>query len=146
MDSAYEIAIKDFELPFRNILESKKRKDFYAPGTILRTKVDINDPIAWGMEEENIVFFSHSPAFRTFMPQSKDINRRIIARFKESGPHLLSGYIKGEKLLNRTVQIIRFNYFKGNVIVLGGRVQHRAQTFGTFKYLFNSIYYSGLKK
>ena len=80
------------------------------------------------------------------MPQSKDINRRIIARFKETGSHLLSGYIKGEKLLNRTVQIIRFNYFKGNVIVLGGRVQHRAQTFGTFKYLFNSIYYSGLKK
>jgi hypothetical protein len=143
-DSAADLGSKDFSLPFYNIMQNVKRDEFYCPGSILKIKVDSDDPMGWGMEKDNIIFFSHSPAFRTRLPILKSIDRKVVAGFNAVGPHLLSGYIKGEKLLDRAVMIIRFDYYKGNVIVLGGRIQHRAQTFGTFKFLFNSIYYAGM--
>ena len=32
---------------------------------------------------------------------------------------------------------------RGRIVVLGFRVQHRAQTWGTFKMLFNAIFQAG---
>jgi len=144
LDSAAELGMKDFALPFSNILKGVKQEKFYCPGSLLRLKVDPNDPIGWGIEEEGFIFFSDSPAFRTSPPLVKSINRKVVAGFNETGPHLLSGYIKGEKMLDRAVMIIRIDYHQGHVIVLGGRVQHRSQTFGTFKFLFNSLYSPGI--
>jgi len=145
LDSAYEIAKKDLNLPFNNILQKTGRDKFYCPGSILRVNINTDDPIGWGMEEENILFFSHSPAFRTSMPINGNIQRRVVSRFGNKGPHLVSGYLKGEKYLNRAVASMVFDYYKGSVVVFGGRIQHRAQTFATFKLLFNSIYYSSVK-
>ena len=144
LDSAAELGIKDFALPFSNILAGIKHEKFYCPGSLLSLQVDAHDPIGWGMEEEGFIFFSDSPAFRTSPPLVKSINRKVVAGFNEAGPHLLSGYIKGEKMLDRAVMIIRFDYHQGHVIVLGGRVQHRSQTSGTFKFLFNSLYSPGI--
>jgi hypothetical protein len=144
LDSAAELGIKDFALPFSNILAGIKHEKFYCPGSLLSLQVDNHDPIGWGMEEEGFIFFSESPAFRTSPPLVKSLNRKVVAGFNETGPHLLSGYIKGEKMLDRAVMIIRFDYHQGHVIVLGGRVQHRSQTFGTFKFLFNSLYSPGI--
>jgi hypothetical protein len=146
LDSASELGIKDFALPLANLLQGMKREQFYCPGSLLRIKVDPQDPIGWGMEEDNVLFFSESPAFRTRVPEVKSIGRKVVAGFTETGPHLLSGYLKGEHLLDRAAMIVHFNYYKGNVIVLGGRVQHRAQTVGTFKFLFNSLYFPGVLK
>jgi len=57
---------------------------------------------------------------------------------------LLSGYLKGESMLDRLAMIVRFDYLKGRIIILGGRTQNRAQTHASFKFLFNSIYSNGL--
>jgi Zinc carboxypeptidase len=146
LDSAADLGKKDFSLPFTNVLSDVKSEKFFCPGSLLRIQVDNKDPIAWGMQKDNFIYFSRSPAFRTLMPVMQHIDRRVIASFSNEGPHLLSGYLKGGKYLNRAVTTIRFNYHKGNVIVLGGRVQHRAQTYGTFKFLFNSLYYASLTK
>jgi hypothetical protein len=146
LDSAAVLGITDFSLPFTNILEGVKQDKFYCPGSLLRLKVDVDDPIGWGMEAEGFIFFSDSPAFRTGLPIVKSIDRKVAAGFNETGPHLLSGYIKGEKMLDRAVMIIRFDYHQGHVIVLGGRVQHRSQTSGTFKFLFNSLFSPGVLK
>ena len=75
----------------------------------------------------------------------KSIDRKVVAGFNETGNHLLSGYLKGGKRLDRAAMVIRFNYHKGSVIVLGGRIQNRAQTYGTFKFLFNALYYAGMR-
>jgi hypothetical protein len=146
MDSASELGIKDFSLPLFNVLKDTKQDKFYCPGSLLKIKVNTNDPIGWGMQKESFIFFSHSPAFRTKPPMLKSINRKVVAGFAQNPPHLLSGYVKGEQLLNRLVTIIRFNFHEGYVIVLGGRVQHRSQTFGTFKFLFNSLYFPAIAK
>ena len=144
-DAASEIGITDFALPFSNIMKDVKQDDFYCPGSLLKLNVNSEDPIGWGMEEDNFIFFRNSRAFRTRVPVLKSIDRKVVAGFNETGNHLLSGYLKGGKRLDRAVMVIRFNYYKGSVIVLGGRIQNRAQTYGTFKFLFNSLYYPGMK-
>ncbi|MCP5049154.1 MAG: hypothetical protein GY940_18440, partial [bacterium] len=146
MDSASELGVSDFKLPYTNVLKGVKSGEFSCPGSILRITVDNRDPVGWGMRKENFIYFSDSPAFRTRIPMRKTIDRKVVAGFKDTGPHLLSGYLKGGQKLNRAVMIMRFRYHKGSVIVLGGRVQNRSQTFGTFKFLFNALYYAGLKK
>lgn len=144
-DAAAEIGMKDFSLPFTNIMKDVKRDDFYCPGSLLKLKIDTGDPIGWGMEADNFIFFRNSKAFRTRVPILKSIDRKVVAGFNQTGNHLLSGYLKGGKQLDRAVMVIRFDYHKGSVIVLGGRIQNRAQTYGTFKFLFNSLYYAGMK-
>lgn len=144
-DAAAEIGMKDFALPFSNIMKGVNRNDFYCPGSLLKLNVNPEDPIGWGMEANNFIFFRNSQAFRTRTPIVKSIDRKVVAGFNETGNHLLSGYLKGGKRLDRAVMVIRFNYHKGSVIVLGGRIQNRAQTYGTFKFLFNSLYYAGMR-
>jgi len=145
LDSAHELAVEDFKLPLTNVLKDVKRDRFFCPGSILRIHVDTGDPLGWGLEEETILFFSRSPAFRTRVPGSAAVDRKVVARFGADGPHRLSGYLKGGELLNRTAAIVRFRYHDGRVVVLGGRVQHRSQTFATFKFLFNALYLAALR-
>ena len=144
LDSAYGLAREDFELPLTNVLENVPRRRFYCPGSILRIYIDPGDPLGWGMEKESILFFSRSPAFRTRPPSGKTVDRKVVARFGNEGPHLLSGYLKGGEVLNRTAALVRFKYHDGQVIVAGGRIQHRAQTYATFKILFNALYFSAM--
>ncbi len=141
MGRSSEIAIKDLELPLKETISVLKKDSFYCPGAILKIALKKNDPIAWGMEDESILYLTGYGAFKTALPQTNFIKRVVIARFPEKSPVLLSGYLKGEKFLKRRVTIVRFKYFKGNVFVFGGAIQRRAQTSATFKLLFNGIYF-----
>ena len=140
LDSAWELAREDLELPIQNVLAGISRDRFYCPGSILKIELDPGDPVAWGMPAESILFFSQSAAFHTSPPLFPHITRRVVGRYPDRPDHLLSGFIKGERLLNRAAAIVRFTCHDGNVVVLGGRVQNRGQTFATFKLLFNAIF------
>jgi len=58
---------------------------------------------------------------------------------------LISGYLSGAKLLARRAAVVDLRAGAGRVVLLGFRVQHRAQTTRTFKLLFNSLYLPGLE-
>jgi hypothetical protein len=53
----------------------------------------------------------------------------------------MSGWIQGEDLLVDKSAVVDIPYEKGRVILLGFPVQYRGQTHGTFRYLFNALYY-----
>ena len=59
---------------------------------------------------------------------------------------LLSGWILGDDWLRGRTAICEVACGEGQMVLLGFRVQHRGQPHGTFKFLFNSIYRSTLKK
>lgn len=63
LNRSTEFAIEQFNLPIKNITKGLNRKDFYIPGSILRTELDINHPIARNMPRESIAWFENSPAF-----------------------------------------------------------------------------------
>jgi len=144
LDGSSMLPIDEFPLPIENILEDKKREDFHAPGVLLQVMIDTAHPIGWGMPEKAAAFFSRSPAFRTSIPFG-NLNRTIVAQYPEE-LLLLSGWMIGEKQLHRKAAIVEQTFGKGNIILLGFKVQHRAQPHGTFKLLFNAIHAAGLSK
>ena len=63
LNRASDFAIEQFGLPIKDVTQGLARKDFYIPGSILRTELDTTSPIAKGMPAESIAWFENGPAF-----------------------------------------------------------------------------------
>lgn len=63
LNESSNFAIEQFNLPVKNITKGLNRKDFYIPGSILRTELDLSHPIAEGMPQQSIAWFEDSPVF-----------------------------------------------------------------------------------
>ena len=145
LDAASMLPIEQFGLPVRNVLaETRGSRDalgpnsaaFYGPGSILKTAVDVSSPIAYGADPDGIVWFEQSPAFEV------SGNAKTIVSYPRQGSVLLSGWLLGGEKLNGLSAIVEAPLGKGRVVLFGFRPQYRAQTWSTFKYLFNSLYYA----
>lgn len=138
LNRASNFAIKEFGLPVRDVTEGLPRKDFYIPGSILRTEIDTNHKIAKQMPEESIAWFENSPAFEITM--SDDTNVEIIARYpSDANKILLSGWALGAEKLAGKAALVSINIGKGKIVLFGFRPQYRGQSLATFPLLFNAI-------
>jgi hypothetical protein len=142
MNSVCNLAIENFRLPVRNALRKVKREDFVCDGSVLRMEFDTKHPIAYGMPEEAGTIFLDSCAFE-IMPTFEEKKTPVsVAKYPAENP-LMSGWIYGEKLIQQKSTIMEVPYGQGKIILLGFPVQFRAQPYGTFKLLFNSLLYAG---
>jgi hypothetical protein len=112
---------------------------FYVPGSILDARVDSTHPIAYGMEERAMVFFDRSPAFR-LQPEAAQKGVKAVAWFDSPTP-LRSGWAWGQQYLDQAVAIIEAPVGRGHLVLFGPEITWRAQPHGTFKLLFNGLYY-----
>jgi hypothetical protein len=146
LDSSTAYLIDILDLPVANVLEKVKRERFYAPGSMLRIRMDNTLPVAYGMREEEAAYFAGSPAFRTRLPDSR-FSRRVIASYPEHDDEILvSGYLRGAAMLERRAAAVEIQVLEGRVILIGFRPQHRAQPHRTFKLLFNALHLPGLEE
>jgi hypothetical protein len=134
-------AIDAFGLHVRNVVENVSAKDFFCPGSTLRTRVSLDHPLGYGMPEESLVLFWDSPAF-DILPSESNQRYEIIVHYPER-EILKSGWLIGEEKLPRKAAMVAAHVGKGQVVLIGFRVQHRAQTHGTFKLLFNALLRQG---
>ena len=128
-----------FGLPISNPLSGVPREKYFVPGSVLRLRVDNTVPAAYGFEQEADVFFDNSPVFR-LEPGAAARGVRPIAWFATSTP-LRSGWAWGQAYLKDTVAALEAPVGRGRVLLFGPEVTFRAQSHGTFKFLFNSLYY-----
>src|SRR5262245_9079074 len=91
------------------------------------------------MPKEGHVFFASSPAFQTSVPPRVDIDRRVVARYDDEESALASGYLNQPEKLKGRAALVEVVWGKGRIVLFGFRPQHRAQSYGTFKVLFNAI-------
>jgi hypothetical protein len=136
------------DLPISNALVEKtpdgKEKPLpiekhFVPGSILQVKVDTSNPLAYGMPEKLCVYFNRSPAFR-LKPESVFLNIKPVAWFDTDKP-LRSGWAWGQHYLKGSIAVIDATIGKGKLYLFGPEITFRAQPHGTFKFLFNGIFY-----
>jgi len=144
--SACDFVIDEFNVPAVNTLARTRSEEFNCPGSLLRIHIDPAHPVTYGMPETAAAFVNERIAFRTTVPGS-EITRRVLAWYPADAEDiLLSGWIHGAERLERRAAALAMTYGKGKIVLLGFRVQHRAQTEGTFKLLFNALHWGGLSE
>jgi len=139
LDSACELPIERFELPVANALEGLESTEFFCPGSTLWMRFDVSHPVAFGMPQLGLGLFRFSPAFAVQRSHRNDLCR-VVAGYRDENP-LRSGWLIGERRLRGLASVVEARLGAGKVILFGMRPQHRAQTHGTFRLLFNALYY-----
>lgn len=141
LNRSSNFAIQQFELPVIDVTQGLARKDFYIPGSILRTELDTTNPVAKNMPKESIAWFENSPAFEIKTdPLALTNNFKIIARYpKDPKNILLSGWALGAEKIAGKAALVEFKIGKGKIFLFGFRPQYRGQSLATFPLLFNAI-------
>jgi hypothetical protein len=143
--SACDFVVDEFNVPVVNTLAKTKSDEFNCPGSLLRAYVDTSHPVTYGLTNEIAAFVGQRIAFQT-VPPAADITRSVLAWYPDDDKDvLLSGWINGAERLQRRAAVVALTLGKGKIVLLGFRVQHRAQTEGTFKLLFNAIHWGAAK-
>ena len=142
LNRASELPLKYFGLGEKGIVNvvakenQPKEGAFFCPGSLLRVRIDTKHPIGHGLDAEMAIFFKFRPVFEAGRGGAK-----AIATYPEFNP-LMSGWLEGEKRIRKKAALLEVPLGDGRVILFGFKPQHRGQSQGTFKLLFNAIFYS----
>jgi hypothetical protein len=134
LNGATRFAIQQFKLPVKNVAEGLRPDDFFLRGSIVEVRPDTTHPVMAGMPAKAAVFVDGSPVFETL----PEFSGTVLARYADTGSPLLSGYLIGEKYLQGKAAALDVNVGQGHVVLIGFRPQWRAQSFGTFRVVFNA--------
>ena len=139
---AGRLVTDEFDVPVRDAVEGMWGNEFWAPGSTLRVKVDRDDPLAFGMPEEALVaYLAGGQAYET-IPGRRSADVRRVAVYPDRDI-LGSGWLLGEEAIANKAAMVAVRHGEGEVVLIGFRTQHRAQTHGTFKFLFNALLEQG---
>jgi hypothetical protein len=130
-------AVEALELKVANVLDKVPSKEFHCPGSTIHIDVDTEHPVAYGMSEEALALFWSSPAFK-IIPSPDNHRYSVVASYPESDL-LESGWLVGEEKLANKIAVLQAEVGEGRAVLIGFRCQHRCQTGGTFKLLFNCL-------
>jgi len=115
------------------------QQKFYVPGSLLQARVDNTQPLAYGMPDLVDVFFDNSPVF-DLTPDAELRGAQAVAWFGNTNP-LHSGWVWGDQYLWRGVEVVDAPVGKGKLFLCAPEITFRGQPHGTFKLLFNGIFY-----
>jgi hypothetical protein len=132
------LAIERFGLPLRNVVAGVPSKQFWSPGSTLRVRFDNTNPIAYGMPDEGLATFLAGSQVYEIVPTERNERVETFATFADRDI-LQSGWLIGEQLIAKKAAAVTVELGRGKVVLLGFRAQHRAQTHGTFKLVFNAL-------
>ncbi len=135
---AGDLPIQRFGLPLRNVVANLPSKEFWSPGSTLRVRYDNRDPIAFGMPSDGLaLFMAGSQVYEvTSMDRGHDVD--IFATYVDRDI-LQSGWLLGEQVIAKKAAAVTVRHGNGRVVLIGFRPQHRDQTHGTFKLVFNAL-------
>ncbi|MBL8241029.1 MAG: hypothetical protein JNM66_26645 [Bryobacterales bacterium] len=122
---------RNLGLPVTNLLQSVSNREFYCPGSLLNVSVDERSPLSYGLPREFAIWMEGSPAWESEFG---------VVRYPASNI-LASGWLLGERFLAGKSALLDIPVGRGRAILFGMRPQYRAQSYLTFKLLFNALLY-----
>lgn len=135
---AGELAIEKFKLPIRNVLKGVPDKTFWSPGSTLHMLFDNSNPLAYGMPATGLgLFVGGNDVYEVIPSDRNHLVERIVTYPKRD--LLQSGWLLGEQVIAEKAAMVAVGMGQGKVVMIGFRPQHRVQTHGTFKLVFNSL-------
>jgi hypothetical protein len=149
--SSTELA-RQLGLPVRNHLvefddEGREyplpREKFYVPGSLMRVRLDLSNPLTWGLEENVDAMFSGSPTFN--LPKGAEEKGLRRVGWYDGKSTLRSGWAWGQANLDGGAAIAEAAVGKGRLVLFGPQILFRAQPHGTFKLFFNGIMQAAMK-
>jgi hypothetical protein len=112
---------------------------YYIPGSVLRVRTDSTQSFGWGMESKTDIIFNSSPVFRITPDAISQSIIKPIAWFDSDQP-LRSGWAWGQQYLKDGVAAFEAKVGSGKLYAFGPEITFRAQTYSTFKLVFNQLY------
>jgi len=111
---------------------------YYIPGSILQVQVDTTQPANYGFGSVADVYFDKSPVFQIGTEAIANGSVRPLAWYGEKP--LRSGWAWGQHYLHNGVAAFEAQIGKGKLLTFGPEITFRAQSHGTFRWLFNQLY------
>ena len=90
------------------------------------------------MPEDALVVFYGSNQVYEVQRSGDGQNARRVASYIDRDI-LQSGQLDGEEHIANRAAMLSVDHGEGQVVLIGFRTQHRAQTHGTYKFLFNAL-------
>ena len=140
LNNSSAFAIDKLNLPVTNVLAELKPADFNCPGALLRIEnKEPKHPLLTGLPKQPIVMFERGPAFDT----KPGFKGKVLASYSKEGSPLVSGYLLHPERMQGKAAALDVVYGSGHVVLLGFRPQWRGQSHGSYKWMFNALYYFG---
>ena len=139
-ERADALVLEHFEIPIRNALEDIDNSDLFLPSSLFRLELDQESHLTFGQGAEVPAKWAGGRAYEPtdFGGEAKQIS--AVANWaRDTDRLLMSGAIVGAEYLAGKSAIVDIAYGSGRIIMYGFRVQHRGQTHGTYKLLFNAL-------
>jgi hypothetical protein len=146
LEDSCHYAIAEWGLPVKEVLGGLKSSEFYGPGSIVRAVTapvsdgPENPLLTAGMPEQWSAFFDRSLAFEV-----EKGGAAVVARYAPGDP-LESGWLLGARYLADKAALVDVSLGRGQVVLFGFPPQHRGQTHGTFRLLFNALLRAGMER
>lgn len=140
LGNSAEFAIDRLDVPVVIAARGDDPDSAYVPGTLLDVDIVPGHPVTAGLPAQVAAMNRHNNAYA--VGRGGDGIVRALARYAD-GPLVRSGYASGESRLRGHMAAFEADMGPGRVVALGFRVQHRGQTWATFKLLFNAILTAG---
>jgi len=139
LGNASLFAIEQFNLGVTNAVAGLNSSQFFCSGSLLKVELqNPNHPVNAGMPATPAIMFERNPVFDT----RPNFRGRVLASYPRDRNPLLSGFLLGADRIQGKAAALDADYGQGHIILLGFRPQWRGQSHGTYKFLFNALYYS----
>ena len=152
-DEASDFAVEMLGLALRNVTKGVASSQFFIPGSLIRTQVNTNHPLSFGMQPEVAASFNNSRAYSKVVKENKgeDGTEPSVAKAPEAPIEIVASYAKDNLLMSgwalgdkryigSKAAVIKAGFGKGSIVLFAFRPQFRGQPRATYKLIFNAIY------
>lgn len=133
LGSASVTASNALGLPVKNVTPTD-RKEFNAPGALLKQSYDVKNPTAWGMPASWPSWYNNDPAFTVTQKGA------TAASYPKDDELLVSGYAKGTAAISGASNVATFDVGKGQATVAGGHITFRTWPRASWTIVTNAVY------
>jgi hypothetical protein len=136
--AAGDLVLDEFDVPVRNAVDGMSGNEFWSPGSTLHIDVEDEHPYGYGMPDRALATFLAGGQVYETVPGARSSDVERVATYIDRDI-LQSGWLLGEEAIANKAAVVAIRQGEGSILMLGFRVQHRAQTHGTYKLLFNAL-------